>query len=104
MKLREHPLMSYQGVRSWPPKWLWGGGGKYVHAIGEVGVLKDVILSSIEPYKKCFLIMEYEERKYIGTIQIEDSTFCQELYTGLTEQRGKPIKDIGEIDFNYMPK
>ena len=24
MKLRDHPLLSYKGGSSWPPKWLWG--------------------------------------------------------------------------------
>jgi len=94
MKFRDHPLLSCR----WPPTWLWGGGGKYVHAIGEVGVLKDVMVSSTEPGEKCFLIMEHEGRKYIGTLLVGDPSFCQEIYTILIEQRGKPIKDIGEID------
>ena len=61
MKFRDHPLLSYR----WPPTWLWGGGGKYVPATGEVGMLKDVMLWSTEPYEKCLLIMEHEGRKYI---------------------------------------
>ena len=93
MKFRDHPLLSYR----WPPTWLWGGGGKYVHVIGEVGVLKDVMVSSTEPGEKCFLIMEHEGRKYMGTLLVEDPSFCQQIYTILIEQRGKPIKDIGEI-------
>ena len=100
MKLRDHPLLLYP----WPPTWLWGGGGKYVHAIGEVGVLKDVMLCSIEPYEKCFLSMEHEGRKYMGTLLVGDPSFCREIYILLIEQRGKSIQDIGEIDFNYMPK
>jgi hypothetical protein len=100
MKFRDHPLLSYR----WPPTWLWGGGGRYVPTIGEVGVLNDVMLCSTEPCEKCFLIMEHEGRKYIGTLLVGDSSFCQEIYTVLIEQRGKPIQDIGEIDFNYMPK
>jgi hypothetical protein len=104
MKLRDHPLLSYKGVTSWPPTWLWGGGGRYVHALGEVGVLKDVMLSSVEPYEKYFLIMEHEGRKYIGTLLVGDSSFRQQIYTVLIEHRGKPIQEIGEIDLSYMPK
>jgi hypothetical protein len=104
MKLRDHPLISYKGASSWPPTWLWGGGDRYVHAIGEVGVLKDVMLGSIEPSDKCLLIMEHEGRKYIGTLLVEDPVFCQEIYAVLIEQRGKPIRDIGEIDLGYMSK
>ena len=104
MKLRDHPLLSCKGVSSWPPKWLWGGGRRYVLARGEVGVLKDAMLSSIEPYEKCFLIMEHERRQYIGTLLVGDSVFCREIYTVLIEQRGKPIREIGEIDLSYVPK
>ena len=104
MKLRDHPLLSYKGVSSWPPTWLWGGGGKFVHATGEVGVLKDVMFCNIEPYEKCFLIMEHEGRKYIGTLLVGDSFFCQEIYKVLLEQWGKPIQDIGEVDLSYIPK
>lgn len=94
MKFRDHPLLTYR----WPPTWLWGGGGRYVPATGEVGVLKDVMLCSTEPCEKCLLIMEHEGRKYIGTLLVGDPSFCQEIYTVLTEQRGKEIRVIGEID------
>jgi len=63
-------------------------------------VLKDVMFSSIEPYEKCFLIMEHEGRKYIGTLLVGDLVFCREIYTLLVEHRGKPIKDIGDTDLN----
>ena len=103
MKLRDHPLLSCKGVSSWPPKWLWGGGRRYVLARGEVGVLKDAMLSSIEPYEKCFLIMEHEGRQYIGTLMLGDFSFCWEIYTHLIKNRGKTIREIGEIDLSYMP-
>jgi hypothetical protein len=95
MKFRDHPLLSHR----WPPTWLWAGGGKYVHAEGEIGVLTDVMLCSTEPCEKCFLIMEHDGRKYMGTLLVGDPSFCQDIYTVLIEQRGKPIKNIGEIDF-----
>jgi len=104
MKLRDHPLLSYKGVSSWPPTWLWGGGGRYVYAMGEVGVLKDAMLSSIEPFEKCFLIMEHEGRKYVGTLMLGDSSFCREIHPLLIEHRGKTIQEIGEIDLSYMPE
>ena len=98
MKLRDHPLLSNKGASSWPPTWLWGGGDRYIHAAGEVGVLKDVMFSSIDPYEKCFLIMEHEGRKYIGTLLVGDPLFCRKVYELLIERRGKAIQEIGEID------
>jgi hypothetical protein len=73
-------------------------------ARGEVGVLKDAMLSSIEPYEKCFLIMEHEGRQYIGTLMFGDSSFCRAIHTLLIEHRGKTIREIGEIDLSYMPE
>jgi len=104
MKLRDHPLLSYKGARSWPPIWLWGGGNKYVYTTGEVGVLKDVMYSSIEPYEKCFLTMEHEGRKYIGTLLVGDPVFCREIYALLMEHRGKSIQEIGDVDLSCTSK
>jgi hypothetical protein len=40
MELRNHPQMSVQGRRSWPPVWVWIDGKPDKHPKGEVGVLK----------------------------------------------------------------
>jgi hypothetical protein len=47
MKLRDHPLMSCLGMRNWPPAWLWNSGAEDTMPNGEVGLLKNVILSDI---------------------------------------------------------
>ena len=67
-------------------------------------MLKDVILSSVEPSDKCFLIREHEGRKYIGTVLIGDPSFCHEIYAVLIKQRDKPIQEIGDIDLSSMSK
>jgi hypothetical protein len=65
MKLRNHPLISYREVPSWPPTWLWRGGKNRPRPYGEVGILKEVTLSTIEPCSMCFLIMEHEGAEYM---------------------------------------
>jgi hypothetical protein len=47
MKLRDHPLMSRAGVRNWPPAWLWRAGSGDAKPYGEVGILREVILSKL---------------------------------------------------------
>jgi hypothetical protein len=37
--LRNHPQMSYKGVSSWPPRWIWLDGPEDKHPKGEVGIL-----------------------------------------------------------------
>jgi hypothetical protein len=47
MLLRDHSLMSYHGLRNWPPVWNCIGRLENTHAKGEVGILKGVTLSNI---------------------------------------------------------
>ena len=35
MLLRDHPLMMYNGIRSWPPVWVWKGGNDNTNPKGE---------------------------------------------------------------------
>jgi hypothetical protein len=100
MKLREHPLMTYKGLSSWPPAWLWRGGYENTHPLGEVGILKSVMPSTIEPHGRCFLIMEHCGAEYIGALLLSDSAFCREIFRLLVMNCGETIRDIGEIDIS----
>ena len=55
MKLRDHPLMSRAGVHNWPPAWLWRVGSDDAKPYGEVGILREVVLSEIDPPDRCFM-------------------------------------------------
>jgi hypothetical protein len=101
MKLRDHPLMTYKGVQSWPPAWLWRGGYQTTYPEGEVGILKDVMLSTTAPGNRCFLTMEHCGAEYIGALLLSDWAFCQEIYRILRKNRGETIGDIGAIDVSY---
>jgi hypothetical protein len=54
-KLREHPELIDQGVRTWPPNWVRTSGKETTATDGEIGILKDVktydAISS-----RCFLL------------------------------------------------
>ena len=101
MKLRDHPLMTYMGVRSWPPAWLCRGGGDTTYPQGEVGILKDVMLSTIAPHSTCFLIMEHGGAQYIGALLVSEPAFHREICKILFQNCGQTIQDIGEIDISY---
>jgi hypothetical protein len=49
MLLRDHPLMHYRGVRSWPPVWAWIDGREDKRPKGEIGVFRRVAESNIQP-------------------------------------------------------
>src|SRR5262245_19035553 len=102
MKLRDHPLMTYNGAHSWPPVWLQRRGSyENTHPTGEVGILKDVLPSILPPQKLCFLTMEHYGAEYIGTLLLSNPVFCREIWTILVQNCGKAIRDIAEIDLSY---
>jgi hypothetical protein len=102
MLLRDHPLMTHNGVRSWPPAWLWRGGYDSTHPHGEVGFLKEVIPSTVPSCNTCFLIMEHCGAEYIGALILSDPAFSLQIYDLLVQNCGETIRDIGDIDLSYM--
>jgi hypothetical protein len=100
MLLRNHPLLTYQNSRSWPPAWLYRKGFDNTHPQGEVGILKTVFVSSVKPSTRCFLIMEHAGAEYMGELLISDDVFCSEIYAVLFRHCGKTIQEIGGIEFS----
>ena len=99
MLLRDYPLLRYQNSRSWPPVWLWCGGFDDTHPRGEVGILKNVFVSSVKPSTSCFLIMEHAGAEYMGDF-VSDAAFCLEIYAVLLRNCGKTLQEIGDIDLS----
>ena len=93
MKLRNHPLISSDGVPTWPPTWWWRGGEDNRQPLGEVGVLKDVVPCSVKPSNRCYLIMEYEGAEYLGVLRFESYSVCEWVYDLLLQHRGESIQE-----------
>jgi hypothetical protein len=93
--------MSYGGVPSWPPVWVWIGGKENKHPQGEVGILSNVRLSSISPCNRCYLRMEYEGSDYMAVVLFDDLSFCSEVFELLSNNLGRSIKEVGDLDVNY---
>lgn len=107
MKLRDHPLLTYRGIRSWPPVWTQIRGEDRALPRGEVGTLKDVHVAtdpagraSVAPggYNRIFLFIEHEDKSYLGCLMMEDHAFCRQLATLLQSQYGRTIAEIGGLD------
>jgi hypothetical protein len=103
MLFRDHPLFTYKSSRSWPPDWLYCGGFDNTHPQGEVGILKNVFVSSVKPSNRCFLIMEHAGAEYIGDLLVSDDAFCTQIYEMLLGHCGKTIQEIGDIDLIVTP-
>ena len=102
MLLRDHPLMSRNGVRNWPPAWTWMRGENNKHPKGEVGILKEVVPSQVKPEDRCFLIIAYQESEYLGCLLFDNRSFCNHITGILQFCCNRPIREIGNFDLTYM--
>lgn len=102
MKLRDHPLISYREVPSWPPIWLWRGGQNLPRPYGDVRILKEVMLFTIQPCSMCFLIMEHEGAEYMGVLKFGDFSFCRAIHDLLVKHCSRPIREVGDIDLSTL--
>ena len=79
MLLREHPLMSYRGVPSWPPLWTWVDGPENKSPKGEIGFLISIwaSLTGSQPPDRCYLLMNHQRSSYMGCLLFDDDKFCR---------------------------
>ena len=50
-----------------------------------------------------FLVIQYQNRRYMGAMRFDDDAFCQEIYALLQSQLGLSIKEIGDVDVSHLP-
>jgi hypothetical protein len=106
MLLRDHPLMSRHGVPNWPPVWTWVNGpevdgpeNKFPR--GELGILKWVGLSAMQPPDRCYLYIDHEQSSYLGCLLFDDPAFCRHVAMLLDRYCNHPIAEIGNIDLAH---
>ncbi len=75
---------------------LSGSGDKNLN--GEIGLLKKVEISQIEPPTYLFLIMEHQGSCYLNTMMIKDSKFCRQVHFVFQQQIGQTIQKIGDSE------
>jgi hypothetical protein len=101
MLLRKHPLMSRNGVPSWPPLWTWVEGQENTYPKGEVGMLTWVGLTGIQPVDRCYLLMDHQDSSYMGCLQFDNDKFCRYIAHFLENYCHRPIGEIGSLDVAY---
>ena len=100
MKLRDHPLMSYYGMRSWPPVWVNTRAVPIKKISGEVGTLTRTACFPETP-KRLFLIMELENEHYMGCLVFSEAGICRQLCEILETNAGRSIEAIGDLDVSH---
>src|SRR5215475_13181769 len=102
MLLRDHPLMSYHGIPSWPPVWTFVTGLEKKHPRrGEIGILKKVTVSNVRAADRCFLHIDYEGSTYVGCLLVEDPVFCDQIVALLQGYVNRAIEDIRSLDITF---
>ena len=102
MLLRDHPLMSCYGIRSWPPNCMLLKGCGPSRLTGEFGILKGIRAHELPSSHRCFLYMEHEESSYLGCLLFHDITFARHITTLLECNCSRPIAEIGSLDLTCM--
>lgn len=98
MKLRNHPALNYNGIRSWPPLWSRTQiTPDKSPRRGEIGVLK--YAEATREMKQCYLVIEYENAEYGGYVFCDDAKFCAKLAMVLAHQQHRSIAEIGDLEF-----
>jgi hypothetical protein len=101
MLLRDHPLMSYQGIRSWPPTWTWLYGLEGKQPQGEIGILRAVSLSKLNRPISCYLYIHHEASAYLGCMLFDDTAFCRHIAEVLRFCCNRAVAEIGSLDLTY---
>lgn len=99
MKLRDHPVLTYRGVHLWPPVWVHSRTTPIRKAIGEIGILTEVVVHDKAP-AELFLRIKYDGLQYVGCLLFSDPGVSHRLYDILKGFSGHPIKEIGDFDLS----
>jgi hypothetical protein len=99
MKFRLHPQILQKRVRTWPPTWVESNSLPGTVLTGEIGVMTDVKLRGLNPCR-LFITMHHENRSFSAILFFDDQSFCLQVFEFLKMCIGRPITDIGDMEFN----
>ena len=96
MQLRTHPCLFRGGVYIWPPLWSRIS-GKADIPVGEVGILEVAYLSAVTD-TKCFLLIQHEGNRFLGTLEFSDAGCCKKICEFLHRHCGQQLQLIADLD------
>ena len=102
MQLRNHPLMSLNGIPNWPPEWIWADGLRttHTHPEGEVGILDNVRRSIVRPDSSLFMTIKHNGSVYLGRLTFNHEEFCRQVFELLKANCGRSLTEIGSLDIS----
>jgi hypothetical protein len=94
VKLREHPRLL------WPTLWVHGLGDPQKRTDHDIGTLIEVVHTNQSP-RMLFLVTDFEGLRYMGALLCKDQSLVHEVSGFLTQHRGKPVREIGDLDVTF---
>jgi hypothetical protein len=91
MQLRDCPSVK------WPPTWRRIEGDGDTDVSGEIGTLKSVSSSRVQP-KACYLIVDVGASSYVGRLVCDNGAVCRQVLALLHRQIGSTMKQIGDSE------
>jgi hypothetical protein len=88
------------GVTSWPPYW-WSPDLTRSIPIGEWGIVDEVRKHNAID-NKIFVTIKHEGARFVGVLQFDDITFCNQLFALLRSQVGRPTEEVGNLDISVF--
>src|SRR5262245_38579526 len=101
MLLRDHPLMTYRGLRNWPPVWFCTDVHNQ-HPKGEGETLQAVCPSGMHPPNRRCQLMSHEGSAYLGWLLFDNPTFGSQVIELLKAHCNRCIAEIGGLDLSQI--
>ena len=102
MMIRDHPFMLHGGIHNRPLVWIWVGVTQNKNPTGEVGVLRTVSISDIEPRDRFLLFTEYKGSSYVSCLTFSDPGICNTIATLFRHYCNCTIAEIGSLELAYV--
>ena len=96
MKLHEYPGISLVS-------WIAMSGSQKEQIAYDRSILKSVALSRVHPITICYLYDSTCQCNYMGTQLCKNPNVCSSVYAVLQKNIGKPIAEIGDLEFPENP-
>jgi hypothetical protein len=100
MQLRDHPLIIFRDLSSWPLAWVRLGSARAKAAkklTGEIGILKEVRYYT-HRRGRIYLTTDYAGTLYVGCLVFDNHSFCEKAFEHLRRCYGMNIEAIGSSE------
>lgn len=87
---------------NWPPNWIRIEGEGNPKLTGEIGILRSIVRSRLEPLTTCYLTMEFQGCSYLGTLSFRERSLSDQVFELLQQHRGDSIQQIGNLEFRPL--